>query len=263
MCQLLGVSSSEPVRLRFSWKRFAMRGSELNGNPDGWGVAYLEGCDARILREPVPAEGSPLVTFLGAHGPESEFVISHVRRATKGRRILANTQPFLRIMGGRVHVFAHNGYIPDAVAPLTSSWLVPIGETDSERIFCTLLQRLEPLWQGDVTPSLEQRTEIIRTFADEMRSRGGANFLYSDGITLFAHGHRRTIPGEEISSDPGLHVLLCNEGVLSNQKGTCHGLLDSSRCGTQALVATVPLDNQSWRPLREGELLRFEHGAIV
>ena len=55
MCQLLGLSSSDPVRLTFDWNTFVMRGSQRGGSPDGWGVAYFEGTDATILREPAAA----------------------------------------------------------------------------------------------------------------------------------------------------------------------------------------------------------------
>ncbi len=93
-----------------------MRGSEASGSPDGWGVAYLHETDAQLIREPAPAMNSPLVTFLGSHGPASDLVVSHVRHATVGDRKLANTQPFVRCLGGRAHVFAHNGYVPLAGA---------------------------------------------------------------------------------------------------------------------------------------------------
>jgi glutamine amidotransferase len=81
MCQLLGLSSSDPIRLTFDWDSFAMRGSQQGGNPDGWGVAYYEGVDAMLLREPAPAAESSMVQFLSSHAPRSNLVISHVRRA--------------------------------------------------------------------------------------------------------------------------------------------------------------------------------------
>ena len=93
MCQLLGLSSSDPVRLTFNWESFVLQGSQEGGNPDGWGVAYFAGADATLLREPAPAAESPMVQFLNSHAPRSDLVISHVRRATHGERKLENTQP--------------------------------------------------------------------------------------------------------------------------------------------------------------------------
>ncbi len=263
MCQLLGVSTSEPVNLSFSWKRFAKRGSAELGNPDGWGVAYIEDNDALILREPSPAANSPLVHFLGEQGPACHTVISHVRRATRGSNKLCNTQPFRRTLGGRVHVFAHNGHIVDVDYPFESGWLTPVGDTDSERIFSLLLQRLEPLWKTTQVPSIDERTLILREFAEEMRVKGAANFLYSDGITLFAHAHRKTLPGHEISTDPGLYVLQCEHEHVVKNEPLCEGLLDAECYGKHVLIATVPLDQQNWRPMYAGELLRIEKGQVV
>jgi len=46
MCQLPGISASAPLNLHFSWKRFALWGSDVFDNPDGWGGAYLDEPDA-------------------------------------------------------------------------------------------------------------------------------------------------------------------------------------------------------------------------
>ena len=86
MCQLLGLSSSDPIRLTFNWKNFVMHGSHHAGNPDGWGVAYYEGVDAMLLREAEPAAESSMVQFLSKHAPRSDLIISHIRRATYGDR---------------------------------------------------------------------------------------------------------------------------------------------------------------------------------
>ena len=259
MCQLLGVSTFTPLRLSFSWDRFALRGSETAGNPDGWGVAYAKSVDVQILREPRPAASSPLVEFLRSYGPESTTIVSHVRRATIGKKQLSNTQPFVRALGGQQHIFAHNGHVSSLSHP-TGPWLRPIGTTDSEEMFCLLLDRMEPLWRESDEPELDRRTEIVASFAKEMRGKGAANFLYFDGLTLFAHGHRKTIPGVEVSTGPGLHILIQPE---DHGRDPCEGLTTSSHTGTKALVATMPLDGQDWRPLAEGELLRLERGALV
>ena len=135
-----------------------MRGSQQGGNPDGWGVAYYEGVDVLLLREPAPAAESPMVQFLDRHAPRSELIISHVRRATYGDRKLANTQPFQRVLGGRTHVFAHNGFVPPARMPATSSWLKPQGlRTEGSCSYQTLVATLplpkhkwEPLQAGEI-----------------------------------------------------------------------------------------------------------------
>lgn len=260
MCELLGVSVEQPIRLRFGWESFALHGSSRAGNPDGWGVAYFAQRDVLLLREPGPAAGSPMVEFLAQHAPPSRQIISHVRRATIGALSLENTQPFVRYFAGRAHVFAHNGYVEDVGISADSPNLQPVGDTDSERLFGLLLAELEELWFHE-TPSLAERFSVVESFAQRLRERGALNFLYSDGETLFAHGHRYTVPGEAVSSDPGLYVLERDAG--DGDAVPCVGLACDGGKGRQAFVATMPLDDQSWTPLAHGEIACFEQGLRV
>ena len=263
MCQLLGLSSSEPIRLTFSWKAFVLQGSRAGGNPDGWGVAYYEGADATLLRESTPAAESPMVAFLARHAPPSDLVISHVRRATSGDRKLANTHPFRRVLGGYTHIFAHNGYVPPCEITNSSAWLLPQGNTDSELLFCRLLAYLEPLWSTGAVPALELRHKVVTDFANEIIDFGAANFLYSDGITLFAHGHRHTVPGEAISNEPGLYLNLSDSKKGSVMQTPCRGLNADGHCSHQAIVSSRPLNDANWAPLQAGEVACFQRGQRI
>ena len=258
MCQLFALSSSTPTQVGFDWRRFVFRGAPFN--PDGWGVAFQSGHDFQLVREPHTGAESPCVHFFASQGPASNLVVSHVRRATMGKQTLANTQPFVQKLGGRCHLFAHNGHVED-VAVSDVPWLQPVGDTDSERLFLELLGRLEPLWRRGNVPDLDARTAVIETFAAETRARGAANFLYADGVTLFAHGHRRTIPGEGISNEPGLHVL--HQNVALTEFSEFGDGLTLSGKGSITMVGTLPLGKGNWRALGHGELVRIQAGAIV
>lgn len=240
-----------------------MRGSQREGNPDGWGVAYFEGADVMLLREPAPAAESPMVKFLNSHAPRSDLIISHIRRATQGDRNLANTQPFQRVLGGQTHIFAHNGFVPPFKLSNSSSWLLPKGDTDSELLFCHLLGYLEPLWSRGDIPTFEKRYEVVKRFAREILECGAANFLYSDGVNLFAHGHRRTIPGDAVSDEPGLYLNLSQSEKRSDMAIPCRGLRTEGSCSYQALVTSLPLNDHKWVPLKAGEIVCFEHGQRI
>jgi len=240
-----------------------MRGSQQGGNPDGWGVAYYEGVDAQLLREPAPAAESSMVQFLSSHAPRSNLVISHVRRATYGDRKLANTQPFQRVLGGHTHIFAHNGFVPPSRMPSASCWLTPQGDTDSEHLFCRLLGYLEPLWSNGDIPAFEKRLDVVTGFAGEILQQGASNFLYSDGVNLFAHGHRHTIPGDDMSDEPGLYVNTFQSKTGSDMAIPCQGLRTEGSCSHQALIATLPLNEHNWEPLKAGEIACFERGQRI
>ena len=55
MCELLALSMSQPARLTFSLHTLAARGGEDGTTRDGWGVAFYQGLDVALFREPAAA----------------------------------------------------------------------------------------------------------------------------------------------------------------------------------------------------------------
>lgn len=251
MCELLAMSARFPTTLHRSMAELARHGGETGPHRDGWGVGFFHERDAFVLREPSAASWSQWLAFLQDHDPQSGTVIAHIRRATQGALLLRNSQPFARELGGRMHVFAHNGMLPaiEEDARFATRRFRRVGDTDSEQAFCALLERLAPLWEADEVPSLEARRAVIARVARDLRDLGPANFLYSDGDALFAHGHRRRNDAGEIEP-PGLH-LLCRH---------CTATADGVDV---ALVASVPLSDEPWRALGEGELVVLREGRVV
>jgi predicted glutamine amidotransferase len=187
--------------------------------------------------------------------------MSHLRHATQGEVSLRNTQPFVRELGGRMHLFAHNGHLPGIEGRLAGQWgrFRPIGSTDSEIAFCVLLERLIPLWAGS-EPTLSGRLAVVAHLAEQLRELGPANFLYSDGELLFAHGHRR-IQRDGSTGSPGLHLLNRECAVDRGALAAAGVLLGDPQ--SVALVASVPLTLEAWRPFGEGEIVVVRGGAVV
>lgn len=265
MCELFGLNSRQPAGVRLSFAEFAAHGGLHERNGDGWGVAYYDGLDAHIVREPEPAGESPCVRFLLANNFRSTVVLSHIRHATRGGVALVNTQPFARELMGRLHVFAHNGDLPGVDALLEGhgrSCYHTVGETDSEVAFCALMQRMARLWQrAQCVPPLEQRLQCVAGFAAALRPLGPANFLYSDGDALFAHGDRRT-HADGIHA-PGLWSLQRHQDSAA---GVHTPGLSIDVGGHEAqqvrLLASVPLTDEAWTPLAAGEILVVRDGAL-
>ena len=268
MCELFAMSSRTPAIVNYSLHTFAKHGGVTHSNKSGWGIAYFQDRDALLIREPKPAADSPWVDFIATQNLESATVIAHVRLATIGVPTLQNTHPFRRVLGGHVHVFAHNGTLKNlhasAVAQATDA--TPIGETDSELAFCLLLERMAPLWADPgATPSVEARLEAFAAFAADMMSFGSSNFLYSDGDALFVHGHRRIYEEHGQFSEPrppGLSMRDC----FACQQGpewACDGLKVGLRDQRTILFASVPLDDHGWEPLPEGTAIAVRGGHEV
>lgn len=262
MCELLGLSCRQPTQLTFSLETLAAHSELPSQQRDGWGVALYQGPDVELFREPVPASDSPLANFLAHHGPQTTLAIAHIRHATRGGVSLANTQPFLRELGGQIHTFAHNGDLPniDQASHFGFGRFRPVGTTDSEHAFCSLMGKIALLGPN---PSFEQRFEVVQRFAQSIRKLGPANFLYSDGVTLFAHADRRLQSGTQSVIAPGLYLYTCRCEVP--EKGIrVAGISVAPGFQEVALVTSVPLttEGSSWSALDEGELLAISEGRI-
>jgi predicted glutamine amidotransferase len=264
MCELFAMSSRVPATLGFSLERLARRGGADGPHRDGWGLAFYEGPDCLLLREPRSASDSPLMRFMEQQGLRTRMAVSHIRLATFGERALRNTQPFGRELGGRMHVFAHNGDFPSL---MDSPWPIkprfrPVGDSDSELAFCALLSRLAPLWdvvdQGGVPP-LTERIQVISAHARALRELGPANFIYSDSDALFVHAHQRSQRDGQIRP-PGLYLLQRCCWRSAPELADAGVSLTSVRQDV-ALVASVPLTDELWQPLGEGDLIALANGV--
>jgi len=264
MCELLAMSSRRPSRLTFSLETLAAHSRLPGRQRDGWGAAFYRDNDVALYREPTAASDSPLVQFLETQGPSTTLAISHIRHATRGAVVLSNTQPFVRELAGRMHVFAHNGDLPaiERTESLTFDRYRPVGTTDSEHAFCALLQRMHGLWASTSgVPLLEERLAALSRFAAELRDLGPANFLYADGDALFAHGDRRLQAATGKTEPPGLHLLSrrCDD---EGEPVHARGLSVAPGFGEVLLIASVPLTDEKWRPFAHGEIVAASAGRV-
>ena len=267
MCELFAMSSRFPATVRYSLEEFSRHGGLAGPHKDGWGIAHYADGDVRLLKEAGPASGSACIRFFQDHPFSSTLVLSHIRRATQGGPALRNCQPFVRELGGAMHTFAHNGDLDSGGlrARLPLGTHRPVGETDSEYAFCALLERLREPWLGARgVPPLAERLAAVSAFAAEIRALGPANFIYSDGDALFAHGHRRMHDGAGIRW-PGLHMLSrrCARADARLDTGGL-SILAGATDQQVVLVASVALTNEpGWRPLGDGELIAARGGSLV
>jgi predicted glutamine amidotransferase len=268
MCELFAMSSHLPAGVDLCLAEFARHGRATGPHKDGWGIAnYANDGAVRLYKEAESAGESEWVEFIETHNMRSTIVLSHIRRATQGKPSLMNTQPFRRELGGNCHVFAHNGDLPDIQHnpgfPL--GFHRPIGDTDSEHAFCSLLFRLEKLWlESTGPPDLEGRLAVVVAFARSLALLGMANFIYSDGDAVFAHGNTRRERTTDPPRPPGLWLLHRTERTSPLCLST-GGLRILAEPGGRemTLVASVPLTDEDWQPLAEGELVVLRRGSVV
>lgn len=209
---------------------------------------------------PMPEYGAIQTLRRAARGPPAWQSIRWQAASswpTRGGLCLANTQPFMRELFGRVHVFAHNGTLADIEPVHRPGRFEPLGETGSEVAFCAML---EAVAAGDGQPSSVQRifVEQVR----RLRGLGPANLLYASCNHLLVHSDRRTQASGAITP-PGLWLLerSCQPSPTGDARRV--GVEVTGAAVRVVIVASVPLTEEAWRPLDRGSVLEIVGGAII
>jgi glutamine amidotransferase len=241
MCILLASSSAKPVSIQPYLAELARCGGLLDKHKDGWGMAIYCDRDLQLWRETQAAYQSCCLPLLQSQ--RYKLLLSHIRLATQGVIHLANTQPFVRELAGRMHSFIHNGDLTQIQQHPLGKRFIPIGNSDSEHAFCLLLNRLEPVWHKK--PSLKQRHQIIQNFAQQMAQLGPANFVYSDSHVMFVFSDKRSQKNRTGYHSPGVHYLQKQQGKHNH-----------------CLFCSIPLSQEAWQPLPAGTLLAVKNGKI-
>lgn len=251
MCQLLGMNCNVPTDVLFSFAGFAERGGHTDHHGDGWGIAFFEDRGLRHFVDHQSAAESPVAWLIRHYPIKSRNVISHIRKATQGEVALENCHPFVRELWGRYWVFAHNGDLKD-YAPRLHGSLRPVGDTDSERAFCWLLQELAKS-HADLPPVAEL-TLTLRELVPQIARHGTFNFLLSNGEALWAHASTQLC--YVLRQHPFGGATLRDEDLSVN-------FAEHAAPGDRvAVVVTAPLTlDEQWMPLAPGELQVFVDGA--
>lgn len=269
MCELFALSSRKTSAVKYSIDEFARYGSGLRRNRQGWGVAFAKDRDTLVIKEVQRASRSRWVDFLENEGVKSHTMLAHVRLATRGRAAMENTHPFRHVLGGRSHVFAHNGTLKRlkrSHAP-DERLFGPIGQTDSELAFSILMQDMHRIWEAekDDIPPFDERMDIFAAFCTRMRRTGPANFLYYDGDTLFAHAHKRSYERRFWLTRPKPPGLQMKKTVAGETPETMQmeGIDIDTHRDRAVLLASVPLDDDGWEPLPENTVIAIRDGREV
>jgi len=233
--------------------------------PDGWGLGYYPAGEpsAAILKEPAPPQGSIRSQLaLAWEQVASSLFVLHIRRATWGALSDANTQPFARAWGRRDWLMAHAGSL-DAKLPEHAGPFEPIGSTDTEQLFCQLLNKcVERNWRNLAEVDLD----VMVGWLAELNELGGLSMCLTDGRDLLVHADRRGVPLWLGQLAPPYDVIAFGDDDLA---------VDLTRRGAKArkgvVVCTEPQHPRegdaeralTWRQLAPGQLLVVREGAVI
>ncbi|KAL7477983.1 hypothetical protein ACHAW6_003772 [Cyclotella cf. meneghiniana] len=306
MCQLMGINAAALTDFRFSFRGFARRGGDTDIHSHGWGMAFYDGRGIRAFHDPDPAADSLLAEFLQAHPIKTFNMVAHIRYATRGEVKLENVHPFQREMWGIAWCFAHNGDVscfdrasyagnqadcpslPPKVNQINKScvkipWIGnsigvtdngeraynPVGKTDSEALFCAMLNALRARF--DTLPTLPVLYAAIAALCDEIVSRDSAaggntilNFLLGCGPHIqFAYSWPGAREGSTVWN--GLHYLVREPPFGTAHLSDCDYSINFATVTKEddrvAVIATSPLTNdETWVEIKRGQLILFDDG---
>ena len=250
MCQLLGMNANTPTDVMFSFTGFSTRAEE---HKDGFGIAFFEGPGVRLLVDAQSARTSPVAEMVRRFPIKSRAIVAHIRKTTQGRVALENTHPFVRELWGRYWIFAHNGDLPD-YRPRLHGAFQPVGDTDSERAFCWLMQEFAKAHAG-VPPVLELTT-TLRELVPAVAAHGTFNFMLSNGEALWAHCSTKL--HHIVRQHPFRRASLQDEDVTVDFAEV------TSPRDRVAVVVTEPLTHDEiWTAFAPGEIRVFVDGSPV
>jgi glutamine amidotransferase len=248
MCQLLGMNANTPTDVMFSFAGLATRAHE---HKDGFGIAFFEDRGLRLFVDHHGARASPVAELVKRYPIKSDNVIAHIRKATQGRVALENTHPFMRELWGRYWVFAHNGDLKNFHPRLHGAFR-PVGDTDSERALCWLMQELAKAHAA--VPSIDELSRTLAELLPQPAAHGAFNLLLSNGQALWAHGSTRLHWVQR--AHPFARAHLADEDLSVDFAAL------TTPSDRVVIVATEPLTSgETWHAMAPGELRVFAHGA--
>jgi predicted glutamine amidotransferase len=264
MCEILGLSFARPLRADFALRQFARRCTD---NADGWGLAWYPDRSLALVKEPIAWQASAVARFLeSCPRLVAPLYLAHVRDMTTGEATHTDTHPFARKLAGRDYCFAHNGTLSGDFWKLPVGRFRPVGNTDSELLFCLLLGELETSgltlagpegwrWLGERLANLNRYGKLNAVLADGRRL-----FCYHDVAGLGQlHFREFRVENNETPGFEGPRPRLENapdSGLLSRSPA-------AAGVNQGYVIATYPLGGTGWEPLRPGELTVFEGGTLL
>lgn len=230
MCELFGISAQNEVTANDYLKSFF---AHSDFHPHGWGLACVSRNGALIEKESVKASDSNYLRERLSQPINEKLLLAHIRYATIGNVEYKNCHPFTgKDCMGRRWTLIHNGTIFDYPA-LYPYLKTQKGDTDSERVFLYLLDKLNEATRKIGTRlRFEERFKLLDAIICDMAKGNKLNLLFTDGKYLYAH---------------------------TNCKDTMHYL---SKDGT-TLISTQPLSGEDWQPAPFGQLLAFCKGKLI
>ena len=230
MCELFGISAKTPVDVRNYLKTFY---SHSDRHPHGWGIMRAKDGKTEILKEPICALGSRILSRIIQKTEPQTNLLAHIRLATVGSIKYDNCHPYTGFdMSGRRWTLIHNGTIYSGIQ-LARYLQEQTGDTDSERIFLYLIDEInKEMILNDAPLSADMRCRVVDRVVTQLSPRNKLNLMIYDGELLYVH---------------------------KNMKDT----LMYKEIKTGVIISTQAIDDGQWKQFPMTQMLAFKDGVCV
>ncbi|MEW5897192.1 MAG: class II glutamine amidotransferase [Nanoarchaeota archaeon] len=211
---------------------------------DGWGIAYLDEKDRWQLKKSTKAiYNDPAAKEL--KNMNTNILTLHMRKASVGRISYENTHPFTAFEKnlGTV-IFCHNGSIKEEIS--FDPEYKPAGETDSEKLFYSLLTDFKKMSKTAQKNAMEKAIQKnLKTY----KKLSGTNIILSTKEKTIVAVGKNKFP------------LYFKMWLGAGEEKTSSGKTDSK----SVIISSEKmknLPNFSWKLLQRGDIVSLTHKTL-
>lgn len=229
MCELFGANLKRRMDLRNLLSEFY---SHSNKHPHGWGLFWEQDNQMKIMKESVCANESSIIADLIDSVAPQQNLLAHIRYATIGSRRIENCHPFSGTdNSGRKWTLIHNGTVYSS-SKLMKYLDSQTGDTDSERIFMYLMDKINEAIEKNPLLDSVQRFAVIDNLVKKLSPRNKLNLMIYDEELLYVHKNMRNT----------LSYKQTDDGVV---------------------LSTEPLEHEGWQALPMCRAIAFKDGEKI
>jgi glutamine amidotransferase len=270
MSELFAIHARHPINIAFSLAEF--EGNE-QVDDSSWGIGFYRIGElgkpyAAVIKEPISARQSIFTYFLKYGYIQTNLFISNIRLASVGAKVHLNTHPFELMLDPRTStdkekswLFTHNGTMPGIKRDHAFQTTIrPHGNTDSEYIFCYLMDRLRDVYvnNGYILPT-DERSRILEMHANEISQAypNNLNFILSDGEQLYTYYGGYELAGGLWHYSRPLGHEKCS--LFDEHDGMAIQISSTHEENMLTILSARPLTHDGWEKLPLHEVKVFQH----
>ncbi len=231
-------------------------------NTYGWGFAWYpdDYCSAMVTKSPSTRGEQVTVDAITDWSSFRSTVFFCKIRGSSDGYSYTEAQPFSRSFAGKDWIFTHNGDLnkPELMKfqDLQNPMLEPLGRTDSEEAFCTLLSLLQ---KENVRKLSDLSPSVLLSWFQRFDQLGSADMFLSDGSSIACfHGSQSPKNMYHLRIQPP-H----NRDTLISESAEIKFDDPRDTYRTASIVSSMPFTNGNSDQMQGGQLLIMKRGVIV